>query len=158
MAFICNDVFAGAQPLTVTDTVKNHNLGKIISGADPVYGEGKFIYLQGIGSTGIGDGVVYDSAFLTTRSVAASRGQFAVALSANVASQYGWYQIQGLAVVKAATVVSGTAAQLTATPGTLDDTATATNYIDGAVFKTADGTPAATFAILDMSYPSANGR
>lgn len=158
MAFKSLEKELGIQSLTTTETVAKHALGKVVKGIDPTYGEGEFIYLQGIASTVVGDAVVYDSAFLTTRAVAASRGAVAVALSANVASQYGWYQISGLATVKAATVVSGTACQLTATAGTLDDTTTATNYVDGAVFKSADGTPSAGFAIALLSRPSANGR
>lgn len=158
MAFKSTERELGIQSLTSTETVAQHALGKVVKGIDPVYGEGEFIYLQGVASTVVGDAVVFSSAFATTRAVAASRGAVAVALSANVASQYGWYQISGLAVVKAATVVANTACQLTATAGTLDDTTTSTNYIDGAVFKSADGTPSAGFAIAQLSYPTANGR
>jgi len=159
MAFSLKDVVIGAPILTeTTTTVPTLTLGTVVKGNDPTYGEGEFILLKGVASTVVGDAVVWDSAFATTRAVAASRGPVAVALSANVASQYGWYQISGLAVVKAATVASGGPAQLTATAGTLDDTTTATNYIDGAVFKSADGTPSAGFAILAMSRPCASGR
>lgn len=158
MAFICTDSFPGSQPLTTTDTVQNHPLGTIVKGVDPTYGVGEFIYLKGVASTAVGDAVVYSSAFATTRTVAASRGPVAVALSANVANQYGWYQIEGLAVVKSGTVAAEGPAQTTATDGTLDDTTTAGQYIDGAVFKSANGTPSAGLAILAMSYPCANGR
>jgi hypothetical protein len=159
MAFSLADPTIGAVSLTATETSQGTlPLGTIVKGIDPTYGMGEFIYLKGVASTVVGDAVVYDSAFQTTRTVAASRGPVAVALSANVANQFGWYQISGLAVVKAATVASGGPAQLTATAGTLDDTTTATNYVDGAVFKSADGTPSAGFAILAMSRPCANGR
>lgn len=159
MAFRLNDQVIGALKLTeTTTTVPDLPLGTIVKGVDPTYGEGEFILLKGVASTVVGDAVVYSSAFATTRAVAASRGPVAVALSANVASQYGWYQISGLAVVKAGTVVAEGPAQLTATDGTLDDTTTATRYVDGAVFKSADGTPSAGFAILAMSRPCANGR
>lgn len=146
------------QNITDTSTTKNHPLGAVVKARHATYGDGEFIYLQGIGSTVVGDAVVYSTAFLTTRAVLASRGPVAIAMSANVASQYGWYQISGLGVVKAGTVVAETAAQLTATDGTLDDTTTATRYIDGAVFKTADGTPAAGFATIALCNPCANGR
>lgn len=159
MAFTMKDNVMGAGPLTDTlTTAPSIPLGTVVKGTDPTYGEGDFILLKGVASTVVGDAVVYDSAFQTTRAVAASRGPVAVSLSANVANQYGWYQIRGLAVVKAATVASAGPAQLTATAGTLDDTTTATNYIDGAVFKSADGTPSAGFAILAMAHPCANGR
>jgi hypothetical protein len=159
MPYTMKDIVMGAGPLADTETVLGTiPLGTVVKGHDPVYGEGEFIRLRGVASTAIGDAVVWDNAFQTTRAVAASRGAVGVALSANVANQFGWYQISGLAAAKAGTVVNNTAAQLSGTPGTLDDTTTAGQFVDGAVFKSADGTPAAGFAILQMSRPSANGR
>lgn len=159
MAYILSDQILGVPDLdTTTTTQPDLPLGSIVRGKDSTYGEGEFILLKGVASTVVGDAVVWASDFTTTRAVAASRGPVAVALSANVASQYGWYQISGLATVKAATVVSGSPAQLSATAGTLDDTTTAGQYVDGAVFKSADGTPSAGFAIVALSRPCANGR
>jgi hypothetical protein len=160
MAYKITDLRTGAQPIEETSTTKKHDLGETIEGIDPLYGEGRFIYLLGVASTAVGDAVVYAATtFQTTRAVLASRGAVAIAMSANVAGQYGWYQVLGLAPTKALTaVVAETAAQLTATDGSLDDTTTATRFVDGAVWKTADGTPAAGLALLQLSFPSANGR
>lgn len=159
MPFRLSDQILGVPRLTATDTTTpDLPLGSIVRGLDPVYGEGEFILLKGVASTAVGDAVVWDSAFNTTRAVAASRGAVGFALSANVANQFGWYQISGLAVVKSGAVVANTAVQLSATAGQVDDTTTAGQFIDGAVFKSADGTPSAGFAIAALSRPSANGR
>jgi hypothetical protein len=147
------------QAIANTDTVQNVPIGTRVRAVDlTTYGEGEFIYLKGVASTVIGSVVIYDEyANTTTLGVAGSRGPVAVAMSANVALQYGWYQISGAAVVKAGTVVAGAATYFTATPGSLDDAVVATDKIDGMRFKTADGTPAATFAVVALDRPSASG-
>ena len=149
---------AGYQQIDETSTVQNHPIGTRVEAYDETYGVGEFIYLKGVASTAVRDGVVYDEyANTTTRSVAASRGPAAIAMSANVASQYGWYQIFGAAVVKAGTVAAAGNVFSTATAGTLDDAAVAGSLWQGARFKTADGTPAAGFAVAQLSYPSIDG-
>lgn len=94
---------AGFQPIALTDTVQNHPLGTIVTATDPTFGAGEFIYLKGVGSTVVGSLVVFNPNTGTTTLApnTANLGQpVAVAMSANVASQYGWYQISGTAVVK----------------------------------------------------------
>lgn len=148
----------GAQPIADTSTVQNHPIGTRVRAYDPTYGEGEFIYLKGVASTAVGDFVVYEEyANTTTRAVAGSRGPGAVAMSANVADQYGWYQTFGAAVVKAGTVADNGDVFLTATAGTVDDANVAGDKVDGARFKSANGTPSAGFAICQISYPSCNG-
>jgi hypothetical protein len=161
MAYFISDLKVGAQLIEESRTVAQNaseTLLSTVKAFDPTYGEGEFIYLIGVASTAVGDAVVYSSTGQTTRTLAASRGPVAIAMSANGAGARGWYQIRGLAVVNAATVVAETAAQLTATDGRLDDTTTATNYVDGAVWKGATGTPAANLAICAINYPVAQGR
>src|SRR5262245_27034840 len=103
MAYSLASNHIGFQQLTVTDTVQRHALGTIVKGVDPTYGEGEFIYLLGVASTAVGSVVTYHpSTYLTTLSAvggAVPQG-VAIAMSANVASQYGWYQIGGVAIVK----------------------------------------------------------
>lgn len=157
MAYTITNPTLGFQPIAVTDTTQRHALGTKVRAADPTYGEGEFIYLKGVASTAVGDVVVYDQyAGTTTRGVAGSRGPAAVAMSANVASQYGWYQISGSAVVNAATVLAGGNVYLTATAGTVDDAVVAGDKVDGMRFKTADGTPSAGKAITQLDRPAAN--
>lgn len=149
------------QKLDETSATQNHTLGKIIRAEDKdttAYGAGEFIYLKGVASTAIGEPVIYDlDAGTTTRAVAGSRGNIAFAMSANVASQYGWYQISGNCVVKTGTVGAGALPYLTATAGTLDDAVVSGDKIDNAKFITANGTPSAGFALVQANRPSANG-
>ena len=147
----------GFPLITATDTTAAAPLGTIVTATDSTYGEGEFVYLAGVASTVVGDFVIYDQrAGTTTRAVAGSRGPAAVAMSANVASQYGWYQISGSAVAKAGTVAANGNVYVTATAGTVDDAVVAGDKIDGARFKTADGTPSAGFAVVQLARPSLN--
>lgn len=158
MAYYITTTQMGLPAIANTDTVQYAPIGTRVRAVDPTYGEGEFIYLKGIASTVVGSVVIYDEyANTTTLGVAGSRGPVAVAMSANVASQFGWYQIAGSSVVKAATVLAAGATYWTATPGVLDDAVVATDKIDGMRFKTADGTPAAGFAVVSMDRASASG-
>ncbi|NBD11826.1 hypothetical protein [Corallococcus silvisoli] len=146
------------QGIYDTSTVQNAPLGTLITAQDALLGEGEFVYLKGVASTAAGDLVIYDQrAGTTTRTVAGSRGPCAVAMSANVANQYGWYQVSGAAAVKSAAAVAAASVYVTATAGTVDDAVVATDKVDGARYKTADGTPAAGLAILQLARPSLNG-
>ena len=78
-------------------------------------------------------------------------------MSANVANQQGWYQIAGSAVITAGTVAANGNVYVTATAGSVDDAVVAGDKVDGARFKTADGTPAAGQAIVQLDRPSLNG-
>lgn len=94
---------AGAQPIALNSTVQKHPLGTVTNGWDPTYGEGEFIYLLGVGSTVVGSLVKYSAS--TWQTVLTTNQQFrgepvAVAMAATVASEYGWYQIGGNAVIK----------------------------------------------------------
>lgn len=159
MAYYPTTQQIGLPAIVVTDTVQAVPIGTRIRAVDPVYGEGEFIYLKGVASTIVGSVVVYDEyANTTTLTVAGSRGPVAVSMSANIANQFGWYQIAGAAVVKvAAAVVANAATYLTATAGQIDDAVVATDKIDGMRFKTADGVPAAGFAVVAMDRASASG-
>jgi hypothetical protein len=109
MAYSISDGRIGIQPIADTSTVKNHVLGTIVRATDPTYGEGEFIYLPGIGSTAVGSLVTYNTSSYTTALAAVGTNKpqpIAVAMSANIASQYGWYQISGIAVVKKTCTVS----------------------------------------------------
>lgn len=146
----------GLQPLMSTSTTKAHPLGTIVQGVDSVYGQGEFIYLEGVASTAAGDAVVYDSAAgTTTRTVAASKGPVAIAMSANVASQYGWYQISGAGVVNSSGATSGSVCGTSSTAGQLGNTTTA-QQIEGMKFTTAQDGPGSGFTGVQLSRPSAN--
>jgi len=158
MTFVSVEARAGVQAIADTSTTQQHALGTIVRAVDEVYGEGEFVYLKGVASTVVGSVVIFDSKLATTTlTVAGSKGPAAVAMSANVANQFGWYQVSGSAVAKAGTVVANASPYVTATAGTIDDAIVSGDKIDGARFKTADGTPAAGFAVLQLARPSLNG-
>lgn len=78
-------------------------LGKIVRADDPTYGEGEFILLLGVAGTEVGSVVKYNATTYQTVLVTNSASQdvpVAVAMSANLAGTFGWYQIGGNAVIK----------------------------------------------------------
>lgn len=103
----------GAQQIADTSTVQNHPIGTIVKGYDPTYGEAEFIYLLGVASTTVGSIVNYKGTTGATALGYAGEnvaGPLAIAMSANVASQWGWYQISGIAIASKSSAVSFAAA------------------------------------------------
>ena len=93
----------GLQPIEQTSTVQNHTEGTIIQGVDATLGGGEFIYLKGAANTVVGMLVWWNPvghATTLTPNTANTNRPVAVAMSANVASQWGWYQIAGAAIIK----------------------------------------------------------
>ena len=129
---------------------------------DPTYGAGEFIYLKGIASTVVGSMVDYDSYLGTTALSPATggTGPVAVAMSANVASQYGWYQIAGVAAVKApnAMTVGADVFSLAATAGSVDDAAVNGEQILNAKVTTTTGTPSTGLALIEINRPFHQGQ
>ena len=156
MAYVLNTL-PGAQPLSETSTVKKHLLGTIVRGTDPTLGEGEFIYLQGIGSTVVGSIVSYSVGFLTALDSAAATGPsqpLAIAMSANVASQYGWYQISGMAVAtKADTVSFAAGAGFTTSAGLAVAVVTGRCVLGGVVRVVASAKTAVTTVALAINRP-----
>jgi hypothetical protein len=98
----------GWQPIADTSTTQNHKLGTIMKAVDSSLGGGEFIYLKGVTGTVVGTIVNYDDSFQTaieTGTLNTPR-PVAVAMSVNVGSQYGWYQIAGIATCLKANSVS----------------------------------------------------
>ena len=88
------------------------------------------------------------------------KGQpLAVAMSANLAGSYGWYQISGEAVVATnGTLAAGPGPVFLAGSGQITSTAAAGAEIENAVNVTATGTPSAGFAIVTIDRPFAEGQ
>lgn len=132
----------GLQPLLATSTTANHPLGKVVRAYDSTtsgQGAGEFIYLLGAANTLAGLVYSYNATTYQTvvLPVTANLGTpIAVAMSANVAAQYGWYQIQGEAVVlKSAVAVTPQAkVYISGTAGRLMPTSTSGRQILGAKF------------------------
>jgi hypothetical protein len=124
MAFHVTTPGAGWQPIADTSTVKNHPLGTIVTGTDPTLGGGEFIDLQGVANTAVGSLVTYNASGALTAlcpDTASLAQPVAVAMSANIDNQYGWYQIGGVAVIKKTAVIFAVRAKvfLSGTPGSV---------------------------------------
>jgi len=99
--FVPSTPLLGIQPIGSTSTTQNHPLGFTVEAIDATLGGGEFIYLKGVVSTVVGSAVTYSTAdYLTALAAVGTHlpQPIAFAMSANVASQYGWYQISGNAV------------------------------------------------------------
>ena len=139
MAFRITSQVLGSQPIADTSDTQKHPLGTIVTAVDPTLGGGEFIYLKGVASTVVGSIVNYDDAFQTALDTSATAGPsrpLAIAMSANDAGDYGWYQISGLAVAtKSAAVSFADGAGVGAGSGLAVAVATGT-VIQGAIVRT----------------------
>lgn len=162
MAYTPTENTLGIQPIALTSTTQNHPLGTIVRAYDPIFGGGEFVYLKGIASTVIGSMVDFDQNLGTTALSPATggTGPVAVAMSANVANQFGWYQIEGAAAVKApnAMVPGAEVWSLAATPGSVDDAAVAGEQILNAKVSTTTGTPSAGLGVIQINRPFHQGQ
>lgn len=125
MAYTILNAQVGMQPIATTSTTQNHPVGTIVQASDPTYGTGEFIYLPGVASTVVGSWVSYDlDAPATALLVQDAFGPVAVAMSVNVASSYGWYQINGKnsSAVTSTAVADNANLYCTTVPGAVDDT------------------------------------
>jgi hypothetical protein len=139
--------FAVPQAIDATSTVQNNPLGLIVrarDGGSTQLGVGEFIYLPGVASTVVGSAArIIESSTGTPAlpgyatelfAAATTVGAMGVSMSANVASQYGWYQISGLAKVHviaasvstAAMILEGEPVYPSTTAGAVTDNATGT--------------------------------
>lgn len=155
MAYTFTNARLGLQPIADTSTQKNHSLGTIETAEDPTYGVGEFIYLPGLAATAIGSWVTFNQDDNSTTLLAANAiGPVAVAMSANVASQYGWYQISGKAIgLCLAGFVDNANVYATATGGSVDDAVVAGDRVKNAKGASAIGTPSGSFAEFEISRP-----
>ena len=163
MAYVVTSGPAGHQRIADTSTTQNHPLGTIVRAVDPTYGEGEFIYLKGVASTAVGSLVTYNtSSFATTlAAVGANKPQpIAVAMSANVASQYGWYQISGVAVMKKTCTVSlaANAAVGVLTAGLVAGTGSGKEIQGALVAAVASATAGRTTVQVVINRPTMQGR
>jgi hypothetical protein len=133
----------GIADITVTGTTQLHALGtrcKALDTGSTGYGYGEFIYLLGAASTVRGSVVLIKDDYSTSLLAARDKGGVAVALSANVAGQYGWYQILGKGVAACDTVAANAACYIDGTNGRVDDAAVAGDQVIGMRTVTSDDT------------------
>ncbi len=163
MAFFVTNSLIGAQDIATTSTTKLHTLGTILKAVDATLGEGEFIYLLGVASTVVGSIVTYDvTTYQTTLSAVGGNipRPIAVAMSANVASAYGWYQISGIATcAKTCTVsLAAGAAVGVLTTGLIAATGTGKELEGAVVAAVASATAGRTTVKVMISRPHKMGR
>ena len=155
MTYIITDPRIGMQPVADTSTTQQHPLGTLVHAVDGTYGGAEFVYLKGVASTAVGSWVKYAEDDHTTSLLAANDiGQVAVAMSANIANQYGWYQIKGKAVGKVLSgYVDNALVYATATAGSVDDAVVSGDRVKQALGASAIGTPSADLAEFEIDHP-----
>lgn len=174
MAYVPKTTSLGMPPIASTlpaSTAAGRStpwkLGDIIEAVDPVYGVGEFIYLLGVAATVVGSVVTWDGAAAGTPSyqtaLAPSTANLdqplAVAMSANVAGQYGWYQISGHSVMATnGTLAAGPGPVYLAGSGQVTSTQANGKQVLNARNDTATGTPAAGLAVVQIQRPCAQGQ
>lgn len=143
------------QQIADTSTTQTMPLGTRVRAYDDTLGEAEFVYLKGVASTAVGSWVLFNEADWTTSLLAANDiGQVAVAMSANVASQYGFYQVRGKAVGKALTgFLDNANVYATATSGSVDDAVVAGDRVKKCKGASAVGTPSSGLAYFEIDAP-----
>jgi len=175
MAYTFDDFKAGMLQVAVTDsgvTMANGSsavptppnvLGSVVRAFDPTYGEGEFILLVGVASTTVGSLVTYDGTTYQTILCATTSNQarpVAVAMSANTAGLFGWYQIEGTAVVNKSTSSSfaATVALGVKSTGKVGATGSGKEILDARTANTATVASATTTVNVVMNRPHLQGR
>lgn len=145
----------GFQAIDATETSALVPLGTRVRARHVTYGEGEFIYLLGVASTTANSWVTYNSDNHGTTLLAANAiGAVGIAMAANVASQYGWYQIYGKAIGKALTgYVDNALVYATATAGSIDDAVVSGDRVKNAIGASAVDTPSSGLAEFEIYYP-----
>lgn len=144
----------GLQPIADTSTTQNHPLNTCVKAKHETYGEGEFIYKKGVASTIATDWCTLNADDGgTTRLVADAVGDVGIAMSANVASQYGWYQIKGKAIGgSGGAIVDGAAIYIFAGTALVDDAVVDGDMVHNAkCISTVAG--AAITGEFELNYP-----
>lgn len=155
MTFRVVNTVIGSQPIADNSTTQLHPLGTEVRAKDETYGEGAFVYAQGVASTAVGSWVlINEDDYSTSLLTANDSGKVGVAMAATVAGEYGWYQIVGKAVGKALTGYADNAlVYATATAGSIDDAVVAGDRVKKAKGASAVGTPSSGLAEFEIDRP-----
>ena len=175
MAYTFDDNKAGLLQIANTDsgvTMANGTsaiptpptvLGQVERAFDPTYGAGEFILLVGVASTTIGSLVTYDGTTYQTTLAAVTSNQarpVAVAMSACTAGLFGWYQIEGTAVVSKSTSsnFAATVALGIKSVGKVGATSSGKEILGARTANTATVASATTTVTVVMNRPHLQGR
>ena len=163
MTYFITDGKIGYPVITDTSATATVPVGTIVRAYDSTYGEGEFIYLLGVASTAVGSVVTYNALTYQTAlaAVGTNKAQpVAIAMSANLATKYGWYQISGVAVVKKTCTVSlaANAAVGVLTIGLIAGTGSGKEVQGALVAVVASATAGRTTVSVVMNRPHMQGR
>lgn len=163
MAFYIDTGLIGGQAIADTSTTQNHPLGYIVTARDPTYGGGEFIYLLGVASTVVGSVVTYHPSTYQTALCPVGNNlakPIAIAMSANVAASYGWYQISGLAVAaKSASICCVAGAGIAVkTIGLISKSGSGAEIQGGVTSATASAATGRTTVLISINRPHMQGR
>lgn len=163
MAYTVNfqvvDPRIGSQPIADVSTTQQHPLGTIVRARDigtNGNGEGEFLYVKGATSGARGAWVTYDQDGGAVVLLAANAiGPVGIMMSAlDAATKFGWIQISGYAVAKAAAAYADNGlVYATATAGTVDDAVVAGDRVKGAKGSSALDGPETGFAEFEIQRP-----
>lgn len=141
------------QRVEDNSTAQKMQLGQIVRCKDADNGVGEFIYLKGVASTVVGSWVTYNADDWTSTLIAGNAiGPVAVAMSACVANEYGWYQIGGKASAKSGDVADNAKVYIDTVAGQCDDAAVAGDKVFNAKWASADDT-ATGLAEVEIARP-----
>lgn len=155
MSWVITQPSLGFPRIADTDTSARVALGTIVQARHATYGVGEFIYLQGVASTAVGSWVTYNADDWSTTLLAANAiGPVGVSMSANVANQFGWYQISGKAIGLAlAGYADNALVYATTTAGSVDDAVVSGDRVKEARGASALGVPSGSFAEFEIHRP-----
>jgi len=145
----------GVPAIELNYTDEKLPLGTRVKAYHATYGEGEFVFLKGVASNTRASWNTINFDDGSTALLAANAiGPVGIAMSASVASEYGWYQIYGKAVGKAlASYADNGLVWATATAGSVDDA-----IVDGDMVHLAKGasaldTPDTGLAEFELAHP-----
>lgn len=156
---IMSPALAGAQGIDQISPTQRHAVGTIVQAEDPVYGAGEFIYLLGVAGTVARSWVTYNMLNgQTTLSLPNAIGPLGIAMAANVAGSWGWYQITGYAqgLALSAQAVGGQLYLSSAgQAGSMDDVSVIGDLVGGAIVIVTSSA-LATYAGVAIQRPYVN--
>jgi hypothetical protein len=126
--YVVSTDIIGVPPINSSLTTQTQPIGRRIAAIDANFGEGFFLYAPGCAGTAVGSVVTIvtqDNGNGSTTLGNAQHGLLGVAMSANLAGSFGWYQIYGFNpnVLATGTAAAGSPAFVdTAAPGTITST------------------------------------
>ena len=140
--------------------------GTVATFRDAVLGGGEFIYLLGIANTILGsivtyqlsDGVSLNGTTALWAGTASTGSPVAVATAAIVASNWGWYQIGGAAIVATSGSVSAGNPLYFQTTGIAQAAAVNGKQILGARASSGNGVPTTNQTIVTLDRPHVQGQ